>query len=219
MAWIIRARERAQMTATPPEANTEYSRGPEDSRGDSGAGSTLSQGASGTGSAVLLGVLIGGGLAALLLLVAEFTTLYQVQTSATSNTIKSVSTGSNHSYAMIPIAVIAGFFAYGVWRTGSRPALLAIGVIGVIALLISLLGDLPNAHATGLVHTVGGRYAVATSSPSAGFYMETLGAVLLLVTCVSAFLMLGAPLPRRSRPSGPGEDRGAREGRRRGPAL
>jgi hypothetical protein len=196
------------MMATPPEANSEYSRGPEGSRGHSGPGST-----------VLLGVLIGGGLAALLLLVAEFTTLYTVNTSATSTTIKSVSTGSNHSYALIPIALLSAFFAYGVWRTASRPALLAIGVMGVIALLISLLGDLPNAHATGLIHTAGGRYAVATSTPSAGFYMETLGAVLLLVTCVSAFLMLGAPVPRRSSPGGAGEDRGAREGRRRGPAL
>jgi hypothetical protein len=203
--------------STPPEANTEYSRGPEDSRGVSGSGS-------GVGSGVLMGVLIGGGLAALLLLVAEFTTLYQVQTSTNSAAINSVTAGSNNSYAMIPLALLAGFFAFGVWRTGSRVALLAVGLLGVIALLISLLGDLPNAHASGLVRIAGGRFATANATPSTGFYMETLGAVLLLITAVSGFLMLPAPTPAvRRRNAGDAEGGGAGgkggQGRRRGPAL
>ena len=107
--------------------------------------------------------------------------------------VKSVSTGSNHAYAMVPIALLAALLAFAVWRAGSRPALLAIGLLGVLALLISLLGDLPDAHASGLIGSSTTHFAVASSRPSAGFYMETLGAVLLVITCVSGFIMLGAP--------------------------
>ena len=140
-----------------------------------------------------LAVLCGGLFGALLLLVAEFTTLYNVKTSTGGVLVKSVSTGSNHSYAMVPIALLAALLAFAVWRQGSRPALLAIGLLGLLALLISLLGDLPDAHATGLIGSAATHYAVATSRPSAGFYMETLGGVVLIITCVSGFIMLGAP--------------------------
>ena len=77
-----------------------------------------------------LAVLCGGLLGALLLLVAEFTTLYDVQDDHRRRLVKSVSTGSNHSYALVPIALLAALLAFAVWRTGSRPALLAIGVLG-----------------------------------------------------------------------------------------
>ena len=144
------------------------------------------------------GVLAGGLLGAILLLVAEFTTLYNVRTTTGGFLIKSVSSGSNHSYAMIPIAILAAALAYAFFRAGSRPALLALGVLAVLALLISLVGDLPDAHSSGLVGSSASHYSSASSRPSAGFYMETLGALVLLVTCVSGFLMLGAP-PRPAR--------------------
>jgi len=146
------------------------------------------------------GVLAGGILGALLLLVAEFTTLYDVRTSVGGFLVKSVSTGSNHSYAMIPIGLLAAGLAFAFFRAGSRPALLAIGVLGIVALLVSLLGDLPDAHASGLIGSPATHFQSASSRPSAGFYMETLGALVLLITCVSGFLMLGAP-PRSPRPA------------------
>ncbi len=180
------------MNATPPEANYEYSRGTAASRRDSEGSGRASSGS----SAVTAGVLVGGLLGALLLLVAEFTTLYNVRASQGGALIKSVSSGSNHSYAMIPIALLAALLAVAVWRTASRPALLALGLLGVLALLIALVGDLPNAHSSGLVGSSATRYVSAASRPSAGFYMETLGAVLLLVTSVSGFLMLGPPVRR-----------------------
>ena len=181
------------MNATPPEAKTEYSRAPRQSRANSARRGEGSRGA----SAVRVAVLCGGLLGALLLLVAEFTTLYDVKTTNGGVLIKSVSNGSNHAYAMVPIALLAALLAFAVWRIGSRPALLAIGLLGVLALLISLLGDLPDAHASGLIGSSTTHFAVASSRPSAGFYMETLGAVLLLITCVSGFIMLGAPARRR----------------------
>jgi hypothetical protein len=147
-------------------------------------------------------ILAGGLLGALLLFVAEFTTLFEVSSGGAGAPVKSVGTGSHHAYALVPIALLAAALAYGVWRVGSRPALLSIGFLAVIALLIGVLGDLPDAHASGLINT-GGRYVNASSSPSAGLYMETLGAVVLLITCVCGFLLIGPPArpARRSRMS------------------
>ncbi len=200
------------MNATPPEANTEYSRAPRQSRANSARRGEGSRGA----SAVRVAVLCGGLLGALLLLVAEFTTLYDVKTTNGGVLIKSVSNGSNHAYAMVPIALLAALLAFAVWRVGSRPALLAIGLLGVLALLISLLGDLPDAHASGLIGSSTTHFAVASSRPSAGFYMETLGAVLLVITCVSGFIMLGAPARRAWCFGGLGFGRVRRGRRRRG---
>jgi hypothetical protein len=45
---------------------------------------------------------------------------------------------------MIPIALLAAALGIAVWRTGSRSALLALGLIGVVAVLIAQLGDLPD---------------------------------------------------------------------------
>jgi hypothetical protein len=159
------------MSTTLPEAETEYSKG---------------SGASLTHSAILAGTL----LAAVLLLVAEFTRLFDV--SAGGATIKTVATGSHHGYALVPVALLAALLGFAVQHGGSRPALLAIGVLGVIALLIAVLGDLPDAHVTGLVFR-GGHYESAASSPSVGLYMETLGAIVLLITSVCGFLILGPP--------------------------
>jgi hypothetical protein len=197
IAWIFRARERAQMSATPPEANTEYSRAPEPPRDDS---MRAGRGSAGS-TAVPAGLLCGGLLGGLLLLVAEFTTLFDERTQVGGVFVKSVSTGSNHSYALVPVALLAAVLAVAVWRAVSRPALLALGVLGVLALLIALLGDLPDAHGSGLIRSSTSAFVQANTRPSAGFYMETLGAVLLIITCVSGFLMLPAPaqLSRRRR--------------------
>ncbi len=145
----------------------------------------------GVRAAILAGALLG----ALLLIVAEFTALYQVHTAASTTPVRSVGTGHNDSYALIPIALLAAALGIGIFRSGNRPALLAIGLIGLVALLIALLGDLPDAHATGLAGSAASRYVNASSTPSAGLYLETLGAVLLIATCVLGFLMLGRPEP------------------------
>jgi hypothetical protein len=144
---------------------------------------------------VLGAVLAGALLGALLLLVSEFTALYQVHTAASSTPVRTVATGNNDSYALVPLALLAAVLGVGVFRFGSRPALLAIGIVGLVTLLIALLGDLPDAQATGLVGSPSTHFISATSTPSAGLYLETLGAVVLIATCVLGFLMLGRPQP------------------------
>lgn len=202
------------MSAT-PGAKNEYSRGSGGSGGDFGPGFGGSEppfgrrtGLVDRGSGGL--VLAGALLAALLLIVAEFTSLYEVHIATSSVPIKTVSGGSNHSYAMLLVGLVAAGLGFAVWQSGSRPALLALGVLGVVALLIALLGDLPDAQATGLAGSAARGYVNASSTPSAGLYLETLGAVMLIATSGLGFLLLGPPVAR-PRPGSRG-DRGPGNG-------
>jgi hypothetical protein len=166
------------MNATPPEANTEYSR-------------------------LRAAIFASSALAAVLLVVAEFTSLFEVRTAGTGG-MRAVGTGSHHGYALVPIALLTIAFGYAAFAAGSRPALVGLGALGAIALLIALLGDLPDASASGIVLTAS-HYVDARSSPSAGFFMETLGAVLLIITSAAGFLLAASPSDgrKRARPPAP----------------
>jgi hypothetical protein len=206
------------MSAT-PRAKNEYSRGSGVSGGDSG-GSLGGPGPPfgrrtdlvdrGSGGLILVGAL----LAALLLIVAEFTALYQFHIATSSVPLKSVSGGANHSYAMLLIGLAAAGLGLAVWQSGSRPALLALGILGVVALLIALLGDLSDAQATGLYGSAAHGYVNASNTPSAGLYLETLGAVILIATCGLGFMLLGVSVSgTRPRPRRPGRDGGGQGSR------
>jgi hypothetical protein len=146
------------------------------------------------------GLFLGSLLGALLLVVAEFTTLYTQQIATASSPPVSVNTGPHNSYALIPIAVLALLLGLSVLRVGSRPALLAIGIAGLVALLIALLGDLPDSHASGLIGGPSGQFVSARTTPSTGMYLETAGAIVLIATCGLGFMLLGPPR-RRTRPT------------------
>ena len=91
--------------------------------------------------------------------------------------------------------------AFAVLRAGSRPALLAIGISGVVALLIALLGDLPDANSSGNLPTPSGQFVAARTTPGVGMYLETTGAVVLIATCGLGFMFLGPPQPPRRGPA------------------
>ena len=177
----------------PPEANSEYSRGSGASRGLQTARRWVSREPVPTRAddrrsgpaALALGALVG----ALLILVAQFTALYHLHSATSSAAIKTVGTGGNHAWAPIPLALAAIVLAYAVYRTGNRTALAALVALGVATLLITLIGDLPDAHSSGLVGSSANGYVQATSSPSAGLYMETLGAISLIVAGGIGLLM------------------------------
>jgi hypothetical protein len=181
------------VSASPPEANYEYSRGPKASEPGSARRlrpPRLSRQASPARSLILAGPLLG----AILLLVAEFTTLYTVHVAGRTAAISSEATGSHHAFALVPLALFAAVLSVFVWsRAGSRPTLLAIGALGVLALLIALLGDLPDAHSHGITRG----FVLATATPTTGLYLETLGALLLVLT---SGLGLVAGTPTRAAP-------------------
>jgi hypothetical protein len=190
------------MNRTPPEANTEYSRGGTASGAVSeGAGAPDSPGRqapSGGPGGLVAALFVVALLGSAALLVAEFTTLFTVHASNVSHALQSTSAGSHHSYAMAVIAVFAAVLAVAAWRGGSRPAMVGIGLLGLAALLIALLGDLPDATASGLILT-SSHYIEAKSTPSAGFFIEIVGALLLLIASVAGLLLTEpAPKPRRT---------------------
>lgn len=189
----------------PPEANTQYSRGSRAFRGLSdalnrrratdhdGPRGSVYEPPRGAQAAVALGALLG----ALLILVSQFTTLYQVHSAASSLPIKTVGTGANHAWAGIPLALVAAALAYAVYRYGNRAALAGLIALGIAALLIALLSDLPPTHASGLVGSPATGYARAVSTRSAGLYMETLGAIVLVISGgIGLLLLAGSPASR-----------------------
>ena len=183
------------MSATPPRAKIKYSRTPPRFRtsgaGPPGAGRTPGERPA-WARATHLGIVAGGLVGAVLLVVSEFTTLYTVHITRSGLNVDAVSTHAHDFYALIPIALLATIMALGAGLLGSRLALLGLAALAIVALGIALIGDLPDAQTTGTV-IFAGRYQPATASPSTGFYLETLGAFLLVVVAGCGLLLAGPP--------------------------
>lgn len=208
--WILRTRWRAQMNDTPPGTKTEYS-SPRRANQASAPGAERASARPPVeplparpelARGVRVGVLAGTLLGSVLLIVAEFTTLFEVHLATSVHPIKTVTAGSNHSYALIPIALFAVALAVGVMRDSSRPALFAIGLLGIVALVIALVADLPDANATGLAGSGVNHFVNASSTPGIGMYLETLGAAVLVITCGVGLMAIGAPALRPDRSGG-----------------
>ncbi len=183
------------MSATPPEAKPKYSRAQGNPEGPGRPPPQPRAQIRGAVPAAILGCGLAG---ALLLAASEFVNLYSIHTPTVRAAIQSVTGGSHNSYALLPIAILAALLAYGAARDGSRVAMLALAALGVLALLIGLVGDLPDAQASGLLIR-SGHYETASSSPSLGLYFETLGAVMLLIASGIGFLLGGPPVRRPPR--------------------
>jgi TRAP-type uncharacterized transport system fused permease subunit len=134
-------------------------------------------------------VLAGASVAAVLLFVAELEPLFEVRTNARNSLVTTVQSGSHHSYALIPIALLVAGLAAAWRRAPTRLAALAMAILGVVALVIALARDLPDAQSSGLERS-GGTYVTAAASPRAGLYLETAGAVILLVSGVGGVILL-----------------------------
>ena len=184
------------MNASRPEAEVEYSR----ATAASEALETRPDGASGASAGASLYVARMLALAgAIALLVAEPLALIRVQTAAHHQVVLTISAGSHHSYALVPIAVLAILLAWALARpSAGRPAAVALILLGLAVLGIALLGDLPDINRTGIVGRAATGLHNARSVAGAGIYVETLGAVLLLAAGVTA-LVSALGLPRRGR--------------------
>ena len=142
------------------------------------------------------------------LLLATFSTLIEIRVGTTTNIPDQdthLSGWDRHGPALLVIAAFAGVMIAGALR-GARPAMAAIAVLGLVALLIAVVGDVPDLDKTGFIGQV---YEDAAAGPKAGFYLETLGGVLLLV---AGGLMLAVPA-RPARAPGRVGAAGARGGR------
>jgi hypothetical protein len=174
------------MNVSRPEAEIEYSRGPRPSRARPKASESSETRPVDRSPLPLVGAVVAG---AALLVAAEFAPLLKVHSGAYhAGVVQTIGAGSHHSYALLPVALLALAMAAVARATGNRLALASIGVLGLVALGIALLGDLPDAHATGLIRQ-GGTYVPASSSVAVGFYLETLGAVVLVVSAGVGLLL------------------------------
>jgi len=159
------------MIASRPEADAKYSRGRSALRRARGRLNGHSERAWSVSPRAVQAVALIGAAA---LAVAEFEPLYRVRTDVGHHIVRSVSAGSHHSYALLPVAVL-----------------------GLAALGIALLGDLPDVHRAGLLGTPATGLHDADTVAGAALYLETLGAIALLAAG-AAGLVFGPALQARS---------------------
>jgi hypothetical protein len=184
------------MSAPPRGTASQYSKGVSTLQG---AFSRLASGIAAHPKAVRWGLATLGFAGAALLIVSEFSTVTQVKV-ITVVLPHSERTGfDQNSGAMLILGLLALPMLVGAAVGGSRPAMVAVAALGVIALLIALLGDLPDVTKTGTIFRE--RYEDAKAQAQIGFTFEWLGAVLLIL---SAGLLLLADAGRRAAPR-PGE--------------
>ena len=182
------------MNASRPEAEVEYSRGQGLSEGSE---SPLDGGSGGSGDVPVYVARMLAFAGAVALLVAEPLALIRVQTAARHRVVLTITAGSHHSLALVPIAVLVLLLAWALGRpAATRPAAAALIALGLVTLGIALLGDLPDVDRTGLVGRAATGIHNARAVAGPGLYIETLGAVLLLAGGLLA-LVPGRHLPVR----------------------
>lgn len=154
---------------------------------------------------LLLAVAAIGGIA---LVVSEFLPLWEVKT-ITAVIDDQTGLGA-HRFALGLIGLVTLPLAVIGISGRSRPATLALGALGLIAAVIALGADLPDATSEG---NLARNYEAAEASPKLGLYVETAGAALVLVAAVCALVLQGggdSGRPLRA-PRAGGRDAAARE--------
>jgi hypothetical protein len=117
------------------------------------------------------------------LVLATLTTVIEIKVGTTTRLPgrdTHLSGWDRHGPALLIVAAFAAAMVAGALR-GARPAMIALAVLGLVALGIAVVGDVPDLNETGFIGEV---YEDAAAGPSAGFYLETLGGVLLLASGV-----------------------------------
>jgi hypothetical protein len=107
--------------------------------------------------------------------------------------------GEQHGYALVLLGLLAFALGAAADRAGSRPAAFALGVLGLVVILVALIVDLPDTRGEG---AIGPTFTLARSTVGPGFYLELLGAALALAASAVAVKQT-APSKRPGR-TGPG---------------
>jgi hypothetical protein len=153
-------------------------------------------------SSVSWAVLIVALAGAALLILADLSTLVEIKVGTVTE--EKLSGHAQHDWAFALLGVVAIPLAVGAARGRARPALAGLVLIGAATMAMALANDLGDTRSTGVW---GERYDEAHAKAGTGFYLETLGAVLLIVAGVGGIILLPPPASRargrttpRSRP-------------------
>lgn len=137
-----------------------------------------------------IGLLAAAVVGALLTIAADFATLRSVTviTASCGDLADPATRGEcvtrgheEHAYALVIIGLAALVMAWGATTGRSRPAAIALAVLGAAVLVIALATDVPDIHKTG---PIGDRFESARAEAGPGLWMELAGGVLLFVSGV-----------------------------------
>jgi hypothetical protein len=141
--------------------------------------------------------------AALCLIASETMTMFEF-TPPGAEALSDQAGGDRHGNALALIGAFAiGALALAVFAA-SKPAATAVAVAGVIALLVFLLLDLPDANAVGTLDDARGSFFDAEAVPQEGFFFTLISALALAVTGIG----LATLAPEQLAALGPGRLRG-----------
>jgi hypothetical protein len=151
--------------------------------------------------------------AAGVLIASELMTTFEF-TPPGAEALASQSAGDRHAYAQIVLAVFAVVAMVIAISSGSKPAAMGVAACGVLALLIFLLLDLPDAGNVGTLDDSRQTFATAEAVPQAGFWLQLIGALGLAI-CGAALATL---TPEQLQDLRPGGARPTRQRERKGAA-
>jgi len=139
-------------------------------------------------------LLLLGGVGGVLMIASDLMTLYHVSVVTAScsdladprlaDACKTTG-GEHHGYALLILGVIVLLMTWGAAVGRSRPAGVALLVLGLAGLAIALGVDAPDVHKTGVI---GQRFAEAEAKPGLGFYFEIVGSGLVVLAGVLRLL-------------------------------
>jgi hypothetical protein len=139
--------------------------------------------------------------AAAMLGASQFTDIFQL-TPPGGEALESISSSDQHGYAVLVLAIFA--LVLLLVSLGARDeqlrqvAAMAVAICGLIALLIFLIGDLPDVNKIGTLDDPRQSFIDAEAKPVAGFWLELIGSLVLTV-CGAA---LATMRPSATRPPG-----------------
>lgn len=143
-----------------------------------------------------LGIAAAGAAAALLLVLAEFSTVASVDVASGSCEVindanpeladRCTLTGlERNGGAFLLLAALALFMAWGAGVGGSRPAAIALVVVGVLVLGWALLVDLPVTDDTG---AIGRNFEGASAAAGTGLVLELVAGALAVAAGAARLL-------------------------------
>jgi hypothetical protein len=147
--------------------------------------------------ALALAVTGAGILAAALMVLADFLTIVSVDVASGSCEIINDSDPEladgcaqsgfeRHGPALALLGLVAAVMAWGAGISKSRPAAAALVAVGLVALGIALLIDLPATDDTG---AIGPRFAGAEAQAQIGFTLELVAGALAALTGAAALFL------------------------------